>query len=48
MIKKEYFSTGETLGESIYSIKYIKNDNYLVQTHTESLKNIFIWKVFFE
>jgi WD40 repeat protein len=48
VIKKEFFSPDTGHGESIFSIKYIKNGNYLVHTHSKSLKNIFIYKVFFE
>jgi len=45
VIKKEIFTDRFN---DIFSIKYIKNGNYLVHTQRESLKNIIIWKIFFE
>jgi WD40 repeat protein len=45
VIKKEIF-TDEF--NDVYSIKYIKNGNYLVHTQAENLKNIIVWKIFFE
>jgi WD40 repeat protein len=35
-------------GEHIYSIKYIKDGNFLVNTHSQSLNNLFVWKIFFK
>jgi WD40 repeat protein len=45
VIKKEIFTDRFN---NIFSIKYIKNGNYLVHTQAENLKNIIIWKIFFE
>jgi hypothetical protein len=46
VIKKE--STPDNRFDSIDSMKYIKNGNYLVHTTTMNAKNIIIWKIFFE
>jgi WD40 repeat protein len=46
VIKKE--STSDNPFDGITSIKYIKNGNYLVHTTSMNLKNIIIWKIFFE
>jgi hypothetical protein len=46
VIKKE--STPDSPFGSIYSIIYIKNDNYLVHTTAMNAKNIIIWKIVFE
>ena len=46
VIKKE--STPDSPFGGIDSIKYIKNDNYLVHTTAMNAKNIIIWKIFFE
>jgi WD40 repeat protein len=45
VIKKDIFTNRFN---DVFSIKYIKNGNYLVHTQRESLKNIIIWKIFFE
>jgi WD40 repeat protein len=46
VIKKE--STPVNRFDSMDSMKYIKNGNYLVHTTTMNTKNIIIWKIFFE
>ena len=46
VIKKE--STPDNRFDSIYSMKYIKNENYLVHNTGMNVKNIIIWKIFFE
>jgi hypothetical protein len=46
VIKKE--STPGNRFDSMDSIKYIKNGNYLVHTTSMNAKNIIIWKIFFE
>jgi WD40 repeat protein len=43
-IKKEIFTNRFN---NIFSIKYIKNGNYLVHIQAQDLKNILIWKIFF-
>jgi WD40 repeat protein len=45
VIKKE--STPGNRFDSMDSIKYIKNGNYLVHTTAMNAKNIIIWKIFF-
>jgi len=45
VIKKEMFTDRFNY---VYSIKYIKNGNYLVHIRAENVKNIIIWKIFFE
>ena len=45
VIKKDIFTNRFN---DVFSIKYIKNGNYLVNTQAENLKNIIIWKIFFE
>jgi len=44
VIKKDIFTNRFN---DIFSIKYIKNGNYLVHTQAENLKNIIIWKILF-
>jgi WD40 repeat protein len=44
VIKKDIFTNRFN---DVFSIKYIKNGNYLVHTQAENLKNIIIWKIFF-
>ena len=46
VIKK--VSTPGSRFDGIDSMKYIKNDNYLVHTTAMNAKNIIIWKIFFE
>jgi WD40 repeat protein len=46
VFKNDFFISNN--GEHIYSMKFIKNGNYLVNTHSKGQNNLFVWKIFFK